>query len=149
MTALPGDGRVLVDTNVLAYSYDAEAGAKHSLAVAIVAQLAQSGRLVLSVQVLNELVAFLFRRTKPAKSCKLAADIVSELTGVAEILPLRGQQTATALRGVEGHGLSFWDALLWATALENGVKLILTEDFQHGRNLEGVRFVNPFAESTG
>jgi predicted nucleic acid-binding protein len=46
------------------------------------------------------------------------------------------------------HGLSFWDALIWSAAVENNVAVIYTEDFQDGRVVEGVRFVNPFASST-
>ncbi len=40
-----------------------------------------------------------------------------------------------------------WETLIWAAAKENGIPLIYTEDFQHGRDVEGVRIVNPFAES--
>jgi predicted nucleic acid-binding protein len=40
--------------------------------------------------------------------------------------------------------MSFWDALLWATADRIGVRHLLTEDFQDGRMLGGVTFVNPF-----
>ena len=42
------------------------------------------------------------------------------------------------------HGLSFWDALIWSAAVECSVGIIYSEDFQDGRELEGVRFVNPF-----
>ena len=48
-----------------------------------------------------------------------------------------------ATRG-DRHGLSFWDALLWATADRVGVRYLLTEDFQDGRTLGGVTFVDPF-----
>jgi predicted nucleic acid-binding protein len=41
--------------------------------------------------------------------------------------------------------LSFWDALIWVAAKTHGIPRIYTEDFQHGRVLEGVKFVNPFA----
>ena len=43
--------------------------------------------------------------------------------------------------------MSYWDAQLWATARLNQVDLVLSEDFQDGRVLHGVRFVNPFAPS--
>ena len=49
-----------------------------------------------------------------------------------------------ALAAVGDHGRSFWDAMLWATAARAGVAAILSEDFQDGRVLGGVRFVNPF-----
>ena len=48
-----------------------------------------------------------------------------------------------ATRG-DRHGLSFWDAMLWATADRIGVRYLLTEDFQDGRTLGGVTFVDPF-----
>ena len=49
-----------------------------------------------------------------------------------------------AINAVSVHTLSFWDALLWAVAREAGVTLLLSEDFQHDRVLDGVRFCNPF-----
>ncbi len=39
---------------------------------------------------------------------------------------------------------SFWDALIRSAAAENGVAIVYSEDFQEGRDVEGVRFVNPF-----
>jgi len=51
-----------------------------------------------------------------------------------------------AARGARDHGLNYWDAL-WATARLNQIPLILTEDFAHGRVLEGVQFLDPFASS--
>jgi predicted nucleic acid-binding protein len=42
------------------------------------------------------------------------------------------------------HLLSTWDAMLWATVKAAGCRVLLTEDLQDGRDLEGVRFVNPF-----
>jgi len=43
--------------------------------------------------------------------------------------------------------MPYWDAQLWATARLNQVEVLLSEDFQDGRVLGGVRFVNPFAPS--
>jgi predicted nucleic acid-binding protein len=40
--------------------------------------------------------------------------------------------------------MSYWDALVWATARLNQISVVLSEDFQEGRILEGVRFMNPF-----
>ena len=48
-----------------------------------------------------------------------------------------------AARGVRDYSLSYFDAQLWATARLNQVPLLLSEDFQDGRLLEGVRFLNP------
>lgn len=66
---------------------------------------------------------------------------------LGDVLPLTGAATATALTAVEQYRLSFWDALVWATARDADVPVVLSEDFQDGREIEGVRFVNPFKQS--
>ncbi len=48
------------------------------------------------------------------------------------------------MKAVREHQLSFWDAMLWAAVLEAGVKVLVSEDFQHDRVLEDLRFCNPF-----
>ena len=48
-----------------------------------------------------------------------------------------------ALRAVREHRLSYYDALIWATARLNGVPFLLSEDGQDGRLIEGVRTLNP------
>jgi predicted nucleic acid-binding protein len=50
-----------------------------------------------------------------------------------------------AVRGVRDHWFSFWDAQIWAAARLNQVPVVSSEDFT-GAVVEGVRFVDPFAE---
>ena len=52
--------------------------------------------------------------------------------------------TDEAMRADAAHGLQFWDAMRRATARRARCRLILTEDFADGHNLEGVTFVDPF-----
>lgn len=60
MTAsIAGSGKVMVDTNVLFYCYDEDAAEKHRMARELVRQLVRSGRLVVSIQVVNELYSSL------------------------------------------------------------------------------------------
>jgi len=49
------------------------------------------------------------------------------------------------MQAAREHRLSFWDAMLWATARRIGVRVFISEDFQDGRILDGVRFVDPCA----
>ena len=51
-----------------------------------------------------------------------------------------------AARAVRDYQLAYYDAQIWATAHLNGIPIVFSEDFQTGRMLEGVRFVNPFAD---
>lgn len=41
----------------------------------------------------------------------------------------------------------FWDALIVEAALAAGADTLLTEDLQHGREIEGLRVHNPFLPS--
>jgi predicted nucleic acid-binding protein len=50
-----------------------------------------------------------------------------------------------AARGARDYQMHFWDAQIWATARLNQITYILSEDFNTGSVIEGVRFVNPFA----
>ncbi|MDI6735891.1 MAG: hypothetical protein QME42_06820, partial [bacterium] len=49
-----------------------------------------------------------------------------------------------AIRGRRKHQLSFWDALIWASAKKARVQYLYSEDFQHKQIIEGVQFINPF-----
>jgi predicted nucleic acid-binding protein len=59
------------------------------------------------------------------------------------VFPTTPETVLLAIDGVERHRLSFWDAMIWASALINGVFEIYSEDMQHGQMLDGVRIENP------
>lgn len=44
------------------------------------------------------------------------------------------------------HGLQFYDALVVGAALEAGCTRLLTEDLQHGQEIEGLTIENPFRQ---
>lgn len=52
---------------------------------------------------------------------------------------------AEAVRGVVQHGLPYFDAQIWAAARVHRILVVLSEDFQDGRTIEGVSFRDPFA----
>jgi hypothetical protein len=74
-----------------------------------------------------------------------AAELVGHWSAAMAVENATLQDLAHAMRAVGEHGLSFWDALLWATVRRAGVGLLISEDFQDGRTIEGVRVINPFA----
>lgn len=51
-----------------------------------------------------------------------------------------------AVRRSREYVLSFWDALILEAALKAGADRLLTEDLQHGQEIEGVRIENPFQQ---
>jgi len=55
-------GRTFVDTNILVYAHDADAGDKHNIAAAMIADLWESRNGIISTQVLQELYVTLTRK---------------------------------------------------------------------------------------
>jgi predicted nucleic acid-binding protein len=142
------ESRSLVDTNVLIYAHDHGDPAKHAIALALLERLADQGRFVLSAQVLNEFCSVMMRPGRADRmSSEQILEILREVASLGEVVPVTASMTFRALGAMRPHGFSFWDALIWAAAAENGVPVVYTEDFQAGREVEGVRFVNPFVET--
>jgi predicted nucleic acid-binding protein len=135
--------RVSFDANVLFYAVDRDAGERHRRAAELVRRAALRWDCVLVLQALCEFVAAVTRKERMP-----FADAQAQVEDWQTLFPVAHANPSTlghALRGVRRHGLSFWDAMLWAAAKEAGVTVILSEDFQPGRELEGVRFADPFA----
>ena len=61
------------------------------------------------------------------------------------VYDLTEQAVIEAMRAVRQYRLAYWDGLIWATAKLHRVPTLLSEDFQDGILLEGVRVRNPFA----
>jgi predicted nucleic acid-binding protein len=149
MTASSDNLRALVDTNVVVYAYDLDDPIKHTIAHELIEHLSNQGRLVFSAQVFNEFCSAMMspkRKTRLAPAQLLV--ILSELAATGEVVPVIPELTLRALEAMPRYAFSFWDALIWASAVENRITVIYTEDFQEGRVVEGVRFVNPFASAT-
>ncbi len=134
----------LIDTNVLVYAHDRGEPAKQAQAIAILAYLQQSGEGRLSVQSLSEFFAATTRGRQPILALEDAARQVELLIRAWRVLSPTGFVVLEAVRGVQVHRMAFWDAQLWALARLNQVPVIVSEDFNNGSVVEGVRFVNPF-----
>lgn len=137
----------LVDTNVLVYAFDQADPAKRTRAIEVYKELQESRLGALSVQVLGEFFNATTRRLRPRLPVKEALDAVIELYRSWEVFDLYSPMVIDAVRGVSDHRLSYWDALIWATAKHNGVPFLLSEDLNDGQVIEGVRIVNPFTTS--
>jgi predicted nucleic acid-binding protein len=146
MTDSTSSPRALVDTNDVVYADDLDEPRKHEIARELLKRLSDEGRLVFSAQVFNEFCSVMMRpKRKKTLSPDELAVILRELSVTGEVMPITPALTFRALDAMPRHSLSFWDALIWSAAVENRVAIIYSEDFQDGREVEGVRFVNPFS----
>lgn len=136
---------MLVDTNVLVYAHDAGDDARRVAAIEVLDGVRASGTGCLSVQCLSEFFWATTRGAQPILTVANASRQVERLFASWRVLDLTPMIVLEGIRGVRAHRLSFWDAQLWACARLNQIGVVLSEDFDDGRRLEGVRFVNPFA----
>ena len=136
--------RVFVDTNVLIYAHDRDAGRKHSLAAEIVRGLWESRLGVLSVQVLQEFYVNVTRKIPSPVPRETARKLV-EAYGRWHVEVADPALLIRASEVEERHSLSFWDALIIAAAARAQAGRLLSEDLQAGRRMLGLRIENPFA----
>jgi predicted nucleic acid-binding protein len=134
---------VAFDTNILIYAIDTAAGPRHASAGALIERVLLGGRGLLILQTMTEFYSVATGKFRIRSRDALL--FLDELRAVLAVHAADERDFDRATRG-EGGGLSFWDALIWATADRVGVRYLLTEDFQDGRVLGGVTFVDPFAD---
>jgi predicted nucleic acid-binding protein len=132
--------RVFVDTNILIYALSDDP-IRSEVADKIVYGKED---LIISTQVLNEFAdAAQRKKYLTNEEVQLAiTDFISSYTVI-----LVGTVTIlSALRLQKNYMLSYWDALIVATALEANCSMLFTEDMQNGLLIKNTLTIrNPFA----
>jgi predicted nucleic acid-binding protein len=132
-----------VDTNILVYAHDADAGEKHAIAAKTMADLWESRQGIISTQVLQELYVTLTRKV----AAPLKGNIARRLTRnhlTWELVANNGPIILHATEIEDNYRLSFWDSLIVAAAYSKNATVILTEDLNDGQPIEGIMIRNPF-----
>ena len=137
-------GRFFLDTNIFAYTFDAAAPAKAKKASQLIRRAADTGEGIISYQVVQEFLSVAFRRFAQPMSVAEAEQYL--LTVLRPLLAVHSSPAIyfEALRIVEKHRMSWYDSLIVAAALEAQCEKLYSEDFQHGRKIEGLLIENPF-----
>ena len=136
------NAKTFIDTNVLIYAHDTDAGAKHEIAKTVLRNLWRERTGLLSVQVLQEFYVNVTRKISPPLSKDLARLVVSSYaiwcteTSATEI--------ASAFRIEDESRIGFWDALIVSAASKSGATRILSEDLNAGQMIAGILIENPF-----
>jgi len=135
------NARSFFDTNVLLYADDESAPAKQRCSRDLMAEHRRSRTGVISLQVLQEYFVNLTRKLHvdpriARRKVEMLAEFDVAAPDVADIL------AAIDLHRL--HGFSFWDALVLRSAQQSGCRILLSEDFQEGREIDGIQIVNPF-----
>jgi len=133
--------RFTLDTNILIYSIDNQAGLRQQMARRVI-DLALERDCRLTLQAVSEFYAATTRKGR--MSAPDAAAQAADWLDLFPCLPHSPASMRSALTATAARRASYWDALLVATAAEGGCSAILTEDLDDGSILEGVRVINPF-----
>lgn len=132
-----------VDSNIVLYSFDTDAGAKHQQAVAIMDRLWDQGGAIISTQVLLETYNGLTRKLGRPFTSREAQQIIRALSAW-QVVPIEGPLVILATVLCEKHQVSIWDALVLAAAFDADASCVLTEDFAHERMYSSMQTIDPF-----
>lgn len=134
-------GDIFVDTNILVYAHDLDAGVKHLKAKTEIVRLWRAERRPwLSVQVLQEFFVNLRRQGVPFDT---AEDIIHNYANW-QVVNNTVELLYEGMRCARNWNLSLWDGLIIAAAVKSGAEILLSEDFNPGQNYHGLKVVNPF-----
>jgi predicted nucleic acid-binding protein len=132
-----------LDTNILVYYVDSDAGARHEMSRTIMARALEAD-CRLTLQALGEFLSVVLRRrVMPQQD---AVRLVGNWIDLFDPAPASKSALRVALAA--GPGFSSWDALLLATAAEAGCTTVVSEDMQDGARLGAVRVLHPFRGDT-
>jgi predicted nucleic acid-binding protein len=135
------DEKYSLDSNILIYSVDSEAGEKQEQAIEILDRI-RFFDCVLTLQSLSEFFNVVTRKRRmPFED---AAYQVADWQIMFPVVSAEPKTLRKAMEMVRFHQLSFWDSMLWATCHQAKITRLLSEDFHDGFSHEGLQIQNPF-----
>ena len=136
--------KAFFDTNVLLYMYSTADLGKQARAQELFHECGDSGRIVVSTQVIQEFfVAGLRKLALPLEQLRRATSALLELP----LVLLGPPHILRAIQDEEHYQISFWDALILAAAESGGAEVLYTEDLNDGQQYGTVMVRNPFRSS--
>ncbi len=133
--------KAFFDTNVLLYMYGGSDSGKQAIAKKLFQRHANSNRMLLSTQVVQEFYAAGSRKLRMARRelCEATAALLE-----LPLVILGPSHIAAAIEGEARHQINFWDALIVAAAESAGAEVLYTEDLNDGQRYGTVLACNPF-----
>ena len=135
-------GKTFIDSNLLIYAFDESDEQKRLTANRTLNELWAEGSGALSVQVLQEFYWNVTRKIRTPLARPAAWKVVDNYAQWCGVTS--AQEVEAALRIESEFQISFWDALIVASARKCGATCVLSEDMQHCQIIDGIEIVNPF-----
>jgi predicted nucleic acid-binding protein len=136
-----------IDTNTWLYNHDPRDPGKQAVAQQVVAT---TRPLALPWQVGCEFIAGCRKLSSVRFTEDQAWDALDDMRSLSDVILLPVPDSWQEARVAQkAHMLSFWDALLVAVCIRNGVSVLYTEDMGSPRTIETLTLVNPFLLPAG
>ena len=133
-----------IDSNVFFYLVDEASPAKHATARTLVGDALSRDSGGVSFQVLQETLHVLTRKLKVIANADDAADSMRHTLQPMWRVQPSPDLYADAMQIQQRQGLTFYDSLIVAAALQAGCTRLLSEELQHGQRIGKLRIENPF-----
>lgn len=128
-----------LDTNILIYAYSNSELTKADRANGLIFEESS----LISIQVINEFANICLKKLRLDGEAVISA--VKEITRATNVVSFSISTQLQALKLCHQHSFSYYDALIVATALENGCTTLYSEDMQNNQLIENqLRIANPF-----
>ncbi len=135
--------RCFIDTNILAYADSPDEPTKQRQAINLIKLLRDAQAGVISTQVINEYCNVALNKLKlPHPNVRARLQFWQQF----EVCLVTPEIIAQALDLHQTRSISYYDALIVASAQTAGCTVLYSEDMNVGEMMNGVRMVNPFSE---
>lgn len=136
--------RFFIDTNIFVYTFDNTAPDKQKHCRDLIKKGLETGKGVISFQVVQELINVATRKFKvPMRISDCRVYLERVLSPLLEGHP-HVELCSKALEIVERYGFAFYDSLIIASAIESACPILYSEDLRHGQKIQGTTILNPF-----
>ncbi len=142
---MPNDSenKVLIDSNLLVYAFE-PGSQKHRKVLDLFDVVVRNKTAAISVQNLAEFSSVILSRKNEIRVFDKLGNFTENLRQVFFFIAYSSETVLKAQKLVEGFETPFYDALLAATMMENGIRTIYTENESDFAKIPGIRAVNPF-----
>ena len=134
--------KVFFDSNIFVYYADQRYPEKMNIAQNLINSVFREGNGVISTQNLQE-----FYNASTKKLHRDKSEVRRNVEDFAEIFPVVQINVPLITKAVDlqvRYQLSFYDALIIATASKENCVICYSEDLSNGQIYDGVKIVNPF-----
>jgi predicted nucleic acid-binding protein len=140
------DELVLVDTNILVYSYDASEPEKQKVCCSLIKKCwMREVSYAVALQNLSEFYVIVTQKIEKPLSAEIAKKIVKDIIDFSnwQVVGFNDAAVITAIDLCMKYDVHYWDALLCATMKQSGITSIYTVNVKDFEKVPWITAVNP------